>query len=299
MPKTKREKKRRSYNFIFLFIGFFIGFVVLFVFNVPFRDQIFKRVMGVDSPEDTIILVVGQDGINPVRSDTIILVCLNTEAGEVLFLSVPRDSRLYLPERGYDKANHAYSRGGVELLRGTLENAFQMVIPHFVETDYKGFSKIVDALGGVEIDVEKDMYYVDRAQDLYINLSAGRQRLDGEKALQYVRYRTDPLGDIGRIERQKTFIQALIKEMENPAHLPRFPQIINELRNAFHTNIPAESIISLALWYKGLSSENLSLETLPGKATHIGGVSYWEPDLVKSRTLIEEFFAREKVLNDS
>ncbi len=296
--RKKRKKKRSSLKIGFAFIGFFLGFLVLFVFNVPFRDQIFRHVMGIDNPESTVILVVGQDGINPVRSDTIILLCLNTDSGEVLFYSIPRDTRLMLPDRYYDKANHAYSRGGAEMLRETLENAFRMHIHYYVETDFEGFADIVDTLGGIEIEVEQDMYYVDRAQDLRIDLRKGKQMLSGDQALQYVRYRSDGLGDLGRISRQQKFIDALLREIESPAHLPQIPQIINELRDAVGTDIPTEKLISLALWFKGLSEGTIKLEMLPGDATYIEGVSYYEPDLEAGRQELQEFFARKKSGND-
>lgn len=296
--RRTRRKKKRNFHFAFLFVGFFIGFAILFVFNIPFRDQIFKRVMGVDVPENAIILAVGLDGINPVRSDTIILLTLNIEAGEVFAFSIPRDTRLYVPDRGYDKANHAYAWGGIPLLKTSLENALHIEIPYYIEADFDGFAQLVDILGGVNIDIEKDMYYVDRAQDLVIDLTAGRQRIDGDMALQYVRFRSDRLGDIGRIERQQNFIQALIKELESPTRLPYIPQIVNEMREAVHTNLPSEDIISLALWYKGLDNTALSLMTLPGQATYLDGVSYWEPELDEGRSIIEEFFTREKESND-
>jgi len=297
--KKRKKKKKNSLKITLLFMGFFLGFLLLFVFNVPFRDQIFKHVMGIDNPESTTILVVGQDGINPVRSDTIILLCLNTESGEVLFYSVPRDTRLLLPNRSYDKANHAYAMGGAELLRETLTSSLRMNIPYFVETDFEGFAQVVDTVGGVEIEVEQDMRYVDRAQDLHINLRMGKQRLDGDKALQYVRFRNDGMGDLGRIRRQQKFIEALLKEIESPAHLPHIPQIINDLRDAVHTDIPTENLIGLALWFKGLADGTIQLEMLPGEPTYIDGVSYYEPDLEAGRHILQEFFARKKSADDS
>ena len=100
-----------------------------------------------------------------------------------------------------------------------------------MEVDYEGFEKVIDALGGVEIEVEKPLKYVDRAQDLYIDIPAGKQLLDGEKALQYVRFRYDPLGDIGRIKRQQEFLQALLSKVDNdPLLLARLPQLIESTR---------------------------------------------------------------------
>ena len=115
----------------------------------------------------------------------------------------------------------------------TVENFLGVDIDYYIETDFAGFSRIIDTLGGVEIDVDTDMFYVDTAQDLYIDIKAGRQVLDGETALQYVRYR-DRLGDValvnphyevydGRVERQRKFLMAVIDEILQPSTLLKLP----------------------------------------------------------------------------
>jgi LCP family protein required for cell wall assembly len=290
---------RRSWKVFYLILGFLIGFGVLFalaLFGVraPFRWTVVKKVMGYVTPENTCILVVGQDNIKPLRSDTIILAFVNTKSGEVLLLSVPRDSRLPIPGVGYDKANHAYARGGIELLKKTLEGSLGIEIPYFVEVNYEAFEKVVDALGGVEVEVEKPMYYVDRAQGLFINLKPGRQVLNGEKALQYVRFRHDPLGDIGRIKRQQAFLQALIAKAQDPSTLARLPALFESLKQALRTNIPRENILQLALWFKGLEEKAVTMDILPGEPVYINGLSFWEPQLDVAREKIHEFFARER-----
>ncbi len=290
---------KRSWKVFYLILGFLIGFGVLFalaLFGVraPFRWTVVKKVMGYVAPENTCILVVGQDNIKPLRSDTIILAFVNTKSGEVLLLSVPRDSRLLIPGVGYDKANHAYARGGIELLKKTLEGSLGIEIPYFVEVNYEAFEKVVDALGGVEVEVEKPMYYVDRAQGLFINLRPGKQVLNGEKALQYVRFRHDPLGDIGRIKRQQAFLQALIAKAQDPSILAHLPALFESLKQALHTNIPLENILQLALWFKGLEEKAVTMDILPGEPVYLNGLSFWEPQLDVAREKIHEFFARER-----
>lgn len=290
---------RRSWKVFYLILGFLIGFGVLFalaLFGVraPFRWTVVKKVMGYVTPENTCILIVGQDNIKPLRSDTIILAFVNTKLGEVLLLSVPRDSRLPIPGVGYDKANHAYARGGIELLKKTLEGSLGIEIPYFVEVNYEAFEKVVDALGGVEVEVEKPMYYVDRAQGLFINLKPGKQVLNGEKALQYVRFRHDPLGDIGRIKRQQAFLQALIAKAQDPSTLAHLPALFESLKQALHTNIPLENILQLALWFKGLEEKAVTMDILPGEPVYLNGLSFWEPQLDVAREKIHEFFARER-----
>jgi anionic cell wall polymer biosynthesis LytR-Cps2A-Psr (LCP) family protein len=153
---------------------------------------------------------------------------------------------------------------------------------------------VVDALGGVEVEVEKPMYYVDRAQGLFINLKPGRQVLNGEKALQYVRFRHDPLGDIGRIKRQQAFLQALIAKAQDPSTLARLPALFESLKQALRTNIPLENILQLALWFKGLEEKAVTMDILPGEPVYLNGLSFWEPQLDVAREKIHEFFARER-----
>ncbi|MCX6091184.1 MAG: LCP family protein [Candidatus Atribacteria bacterium] len=287
-------KRKRNWKILYIFLGILLGGSVFFGLNQPIRNQVVKTVMGYKQPENTCILVVGQDSVKPLRSDTIILVCMNVHSGEIMLYSVPRDSRLEVSENGFDKINHSYARGGIKLLKGTLEKNLGLTIPYTVETDYQGFEVVIDTLGGVEIDVEKPMKYIDKAQDLNIDIPAGKQRLSGQKALQYVRFRNDKLGDIGRIKRQQKFLEAMLNEMDNPLHLPKIPQIMEQLRQALVTNIPGDEIVNLALWFKGLKQRMVSMEMMAGEPVYIEGVSYWEPHLDASRQMIHDFFTKEK-----
>jgi len=288
------SRPKRSGKVIYLIIGFILGGIIFFGLNHNVRNKVVQTVMGYNRPENTCILVVGQDSIKPLRSDTIILLCLNVNSEDILLFSVPRDTRLNVPDNGYDKVNHSYAKGGIQLLKETLEKNLDITIPYTVETDYKGFERMIDTLGGVEITVEKEMKYTDQAQGLVINISAGKQRLNGEKALQYVRYRNDKLGDIGRIKRQQNFIQAIFQEIDNPLNLPKMPQIIQELRQALVTNISSEDLVNLGLWFKNLDKRVMMTEMMPGEPTYIKGVSYWEPNLDASKKDLHDFFLREK-----
>ena len=300
------KTNKKGWKIFYIILGFFLGLFLLFLstllgFRIPLRWTVIKEVMGYSEPENAFILVVGQDSIEPRRSDTIILVGINSQIDEILLFSIPRDSRLLVPGRGYDKVNHSYAQGGIGLLRQTLESALGIKIPYFVEVDYEGFEKVIDALGGVEIEVEKPLKYVDRAQDLYIDIPAGKQLLDGEKALQYVRFRYDPLGDIGRIKRQQEFLQALLSKVDNdPLMLARHPQFLESTRGALTTNLTGENLKQLIMWFQGLNERIIKMETMPGESIYVNGVSYWEPDLETSREIVQKFFfARREDIENS
>ena len=149
--------------------------------------------------------------------------------------------------------------------------------------------------------MEKPLKYVDRAQDLYIDIPAGKQLLDGEKALQYVRFRYDPLGDIGRIKRQQEFLQALLSKVDNdPLLLARLPQLIESTRGALTTNLTGDYLKQLIMWFQGLNERIIKMETMPGESIYVNGVSYWEPDLETSREIVQKFFfARREDIENS
>jgi LCP family protein required for cell wall assembly len=144
----------------------------------------------VEEAKNVNILVLGIDDVDgSTRSDTVLLVNLNSLRSSIHVLSIPRDTRLYIPEHGLDKLGHAYAYGGVALSREVLANLLQIPIHYHIKVDYKGFERMIDAIGGLIIDVEKHMEYIDSAGGLVIDIAPGVQQMDGEQALKYVRYR--------------------------------------------------------------------------------------------------------------
>ncbi len=148
------------------------------------------------------------------RTDTIIVVHVPSGDGKSTLISIPRDSYLPIPGHGHNKVNAAFAIGGPVLLVETLEQATGLRIDGYLEIGFGGFSRVVDALGGVDICVKFDM--VDPKAN--INLKKGCQTLSGPQALGFVRSRyTDPRGDIGRAERQRQFLGAIMKKAAQPA----------------------------------------------------------------------------------
>ena len=163
------------------------------------------------------VLIIGEDDglVAPGksvtgRSDTLMVASYDPKSGDVSLLSIPRDTLVEIPGRvNQDKINHAFVFGGVDLTLRTVSKFLNMPLRYYVHVQTDGFRRIVDALGGVTIDVEKNMRYKDEAGDLYINLKQGEQVLTGKQAEGYVRYRLD--SDIKRTERQQKFIAAALK----------------------------------------------------------------------------------------
>jgi LCP family protein required for cell wall assembly len=149
-----------------------------------------------------------------LRTDTIILVHVPSGGGEPAMISLPRDSYLPIPGHGYNKINAAYALGGPKLLVQTIEGVTGVYVDGYVEIGFGGFASVVDSLGGVDVCVAAVM------KDAYsgVNLKPGCQTLDGQAGLAYVRDRySDPLGDIGRVARQRQFLGAIMHKALSPS----------------------------------------------------------------------------------
>ncbi|NLM47153.1 MAG: LCP family protein, partial [Firmicutes bacterium] len=154
----------------------------------------------------TNVLIVGIDQREdePSRADTIIILSINEANGDTALVSVPRDSRVEIPGRGLDKINHAMQFGGIALLRRTVATLLDVPLEHYLYTNFTGFASIVDAVGGVEIDVERPVPVPGGPA-----LKAGPRLLNGREALAYVRFRSDAEGDFGRMRRQRQVLTAI------------------------------------------------------------------------------------------
>lgn len=232
-------------------------------------------VMGVDERSDD----VG-------RSDTLFVVMFDSNTKSASLLSVPRDTRVRIQGHGWDKINHAYAYGGRELTQKTTEELLGIKVNNYVMVDFNGFTGLVDAIGGLDIDVEKDMYYYDDWDGFTINLKKGRQHLDGKTAIQYVRYR-DEEGDIGRIRRQQHFLMAAYDKIASADMLLHVPGLAKQLTSMVKTDLPIGDMIDLGRALHALVKEKgLSMAMVPGEPRYIDGISYWLPDITDLRELM-------------
>lgn len=267
--------------------------------SVPHRSE--KLVSNEDSEyKRTHILFLGTDdkGDSASRTDTIFLAALDPSSGQAGIITIPRDTRIYIPERErWDRVNALHVYGGPELTVKTVSEFLGVDIDYYIETDFQGFSRIVDTLGGIDIDVEKDMYYEDIAGEFVINIKSGQQVLDGDKALGYVRYR-DHLGDIalvdpqyesygGRVERQRKFVMALIDEILQPSTILKLPRLLQQLWDAVDTNIPWTLALKLAFAADRFTNEKIETAVVPGDSERISGAWYWIPDDDKTRQIVD------------
>jgi LCP family protein required for cell wall assembly len=234
------------------------------------------------------ILAVGYDSnVNgPSRADTIILISLDVETNEAGLIFLPRDTYINSNKRNFTKLNSSHVYGGIELTQKTVEEMLKIDIDYYLETDFRGFEKIIDRLGGVNINVSHNLNYVDKAGGLYIDIPAGQQNLNGEEALEYVRYR-DRRGDIGRIERQQKFIDAVLARVLSPAIVTKVPGVIKEVNDAVNTNIPLQDISPFLNTAKEINLSQLESKMLPGRPEYINGISYWIPDFEETEIMVD------------
>ena len=242
-------------------------------------------------PNKLNILIMGVDERpkedDPGRSDTLLVMTIDTVTREVSIISVPRDTRVRVKGLGWDKINHAFSVGGVALTQQTTENFLAIPMDYYAKVDLESFGRIVDAIGGVTIDVEKRMQYEDTWDHYVIDLKPGVQWLDGRTALQYVRYR-DEEGDIGRVARQHKFIKAVLAEVSSPAILLKAPSIIREVFASLDTDMPMPLMFGLARKLKEGLSTGLKTHMVEGLPYYIDDISYWVPDVLKTRMMVAE-----------
>jgi len=237
------------------------------------------------------LLVLGMDEEQQkgARSDTILLARIQWEpAPRVVVVSLPRDTRVRIPGRsGHHKLNAAFSLDGLEGALETMAQNFGVRPDRYVVCRSEGLAQVVDALGGVVVDVPQAMDYDDQAQELHIHLKPGEQKLTGEEAVGFVRFRSDGRGDLGRIERQQQFLKILAGQALEPQNLWRWPRLLQAVRAMVDTDLNTRECLGLALRLRGLSAERVEALTLPGHPEYRRGISYYIPDTTQVSELLQ------------
>ena len=223
------------------------------------------------------------------RSDTLFVAMLDSEKNNLALLSVPRDTRVRIPKYGWDKINHAFAFGGHKLTQATTEQLLGIRIDNYVMINFKGFKELVDAIGGIDIEVEAPMSYYDEWDGFTIDLAPGMQHMNGVKAIQYVRYR-DEEGDIGRIRRQQKFMRAVYRKVTSLDILPRLPALTKQIYRMVDTDLSITDMLMLAKAVHGMAdkSTGISMATVPGVPEYIDDISYWIPDITDLRAQMVE-----------
>jgi polyisoprenyl-teichoic acid--peptidoglycan teichoic acid transferase len=227
------------------------------------------------------------------RSDTMLLVRLDPQKESVSMLSIPRDTQVDIPAVGVTKINQANASGGPLLARESVSNALNDVkIDRYVRISTNAFRELVDKLGGVRVYVPKPMSYTDNTQKLKIDLPQGWQTLDGSQAEQFARFRSDDLGDIGRVQRQQSMLKALRSQVNNPFTLARIPSILRDMQKYVDSNLSFEEMVALVNLGLKMDQKDLKMVLLPGRFSgpEEFRASYWIMDEAGRDRILQEQF---------
>lgn len=240
------------------------------------------------------ILILGSDQRpgESARADTILIMRVDGGTKTISQLSIPRDTLADIPGYGEDKINAAYAYGGPALQIEAVEELTGLPVHHYLEIDFAGFPRIVDSLGGVEMDVPKtiDSLYPAGLEWIEVHFDAGPQHMDGETALTYVRVRYSD-DDFQRMGRQQLFLEALQKRLTAPGNLVKMPWLAPEIIVSMTTDLSTNELLTLS-WVKFRTpAEKNRKFVLPGESQDIDGISYVVIDEGESQAVIRDFLA--------
>jgi LCP family protein required for cell wall assembly len=257
-------------------------FLAAFFLFPPFGQQQVARVLlvGLDNREE---------GVS--RSDTIMLLAARTDGSGTTLLSIPRDARVRIPQhRAYGKINAAYAEGQERLLQATLAqpSTLQADLPYYIVLDSDTVAAVIKALGGIDVDVPRDMNYDDNWAKLHIHLKKGPQHLNGAQVVGYLRWRKNNNGrgnsdDFDRTNRQRQLLVAMKSRILSWYGITHLPALYTAFRAHATTNMSFTQFIALA-W---AAHRQVITEAVPGAPRTIGGVSYVLCDWDKGRQIWE------------
>lgn len=228
------------------------------------------------------------------RSDTMLLVSIDPVDKSTRLFSLLRDTYVDIPRHGSNRLNAAITMGGPLLSMETVGNLIGLPIHYYVYTDFEGFISLIDELGGIDFEVDKDMKRTDHRDDerYNIDLEKGMQHLDGVTALQYVRYRSDALSDFARSERQRKFLAAIADKLQRTTSLLKLPSLLNGIAPYIETNIPPSDLLKLARLGMKLDTSHLSGIQVPQtgafKDEKIDAMEVLVPDVEKIKSYVQE-----------
>ena len=254
-------------------------------FSLPFGPR--KQnilLLGVDSNGE------GSDLWEGTRTDTIVLLNIDPRSKSLNAISIPRDSKVYLPkDAGIQKINAAHAIGGINMTIKTIEDTLGVKVDRYIMVHDEAVRKIVEALGGVDNDY---------AGNLHINLTKGDHHLDADEVIGYLRFRHDAMGDIGRTQRQQWFLRGLLKKVQQPETIAKIPQILSIAKQYVKTDMSLYEMSQYAALAKHFDIDSIEIATLPGAPNKKGYTSYWILDPEKTQEVVNRLIYRERVKSD-
>ncbi len=307
-PNSQKKRKLRWGRLLFLVVALSVLVTGLFWGSVWVYENIIdppqvkvvasdERIENDEKLNERInVLLLGVDdgdsdaeADEPKRTDAILLLSFDPDKNKVAILSIPRDTKVVLPgHRDPSKINAAYAFGGVMMAKQTFANLLEIPIHYYALANWQGFIDVVNLIGGVDLYVEKDMYYKDPYANLEINIKHGYQHMDGTVAGHYVRFRSDELGDIGRVQRQQKFLKAAAEQMFSFQNMAKLSSLIATIDKHVATDLNTLTMLKAANSFKIFGDEKLKSGMLYGQFDDTDGVSYWATDRELVRKSLDE-----------
>ncbi|MBL7575232.1 transcriptional attenuator, LytR family [Peptoniphilus asaccharolyticus DSM 20463] len=283
---------------LLILIIIFVGSIGYFILknHIENPSDFFNEVFNDSNKRETFV-VMGVDVKdvknieNGTRSDTMMIVSMNTETGQTDIISVPRDTYAKIEGHGRQKLNHSFNFGGPKLTLQTINDTLGTEIENYVVVDYGFVKKVTDVVDGVEVDVPMDMKYNDEWSDppLHIDLKKGLQTLNGEEAIQFLRFRKGYANqDLGRVEAQQQFAGAFLAKLKEPKTWLKAPLLLQAYEQYTDTNMPFSTVIKLGKNVGNFKMENIEKHTLPGRAGYKNKISYFFLDEKGTEKLLRE-----------
>lgn len=319
--KRKRKKKKKKSTGFKIFIGFLCVLLAIATVGGGYFVGLLNKMDNVDINKDNLgiaeeeikdydtankitnIALFGVDATDGEtgRSDSIMVATLDPVHNKLKLTSIMRDSYVYIEGYGQDKINHAYAYGGPELSIKTINENFGLNIEDFVTVNFSSLPKIINILGGVDIEItNEELEYINSYIDDINNkdgtnsahiYSSGVQHLDGTQALAYSRIRYTSGGDYKRTERQRTVLEALFNKLTSTS-VSSYNSLLNEVLPYVQTSLSATDILSLGTKVLGIGS-NLEQDRFPrdgyGEGAMIDGVYYLTFDLETAKQQMRDY----------
>ncbi len=227
-------------------------------------------------------------------SDTMMLIRFDPNANKITVFGIPRDTKVEVDGKT-EKINAIDHERGIAQAAKVVSNTLQGVqIDRYIRLNNFGLEKIIDELNGLTVTVPKDIKYQDDSQHFYVNLKAGNQHFDGHKLLNYLRYRHDANGDVGRMQRQQMVIRAMIEQWAAPATVTKIPQLMSVVKDSVDTNLSVEEALALGgfTFDRGTGKDRIQMLLMPGDYNGDGkhSVSYWLPDSIGIQNMMAKYF---------
>ncbi|MFC4302050.1 LCP family protein [Cohnella boryungensis] len=244
----------------------------------------------VEEPFSVLLMGVDARARERGRSDTLIYAVVRPQDGNVLMVSIPRDTYTDIVGKDkMDKITHAYAFGGPEMAVNSVEKLLDAKIDHYASINFQGFVKVVDTLGGIHLPIGKDIVNKDPNHEKF-TVKANKDSYTGVEALNYVRYREDAGGDMSRTERNRVFMEELISKASSMQQWNKIPDVLDIVGDNFLTDLPPSTMSELAKKFLQTGHEIQSY-TLKGEGQRMGKQNLWyfvsdEEDLAAVRSTI-------------